>query len=64
MLIFEILIFGFALWLGAYLISRNPADLRLLLTGAGLIAYAIGLALGILSSQAEDQDLAPALLGW
>jgi hypothetical protein len=64
MLIFEILIFGFALWLGAYLISRNPADLRLLLTGAGLIAYAIGLALGILSSQAENQDLSLALSGW
>ncbi len=42
MLIFEILIFGFALWLGAYLISRNPSDLRLILAGAGLITYAIG----------------------
>lgn len=58
MLIFEILIFGFALWLGAYLISRNPSDLRLILAGAGLITYAIGLALGILASQAENQDLA------
>jgi hypothetical protein len=64
MLVFEILVFGFALWLGAYIISRNPADLRLVLTGTGLIAYAIGLALGILSSQAENQDLALALLGW
>ena len=64
MLIFEILIFGFALWLGAYLISRNPSDLRLVLAGAGLIAYAIGLALGILASQAESQDLAQALLRW
>lgn len=64
MLIFEIIIFGFVLWLGAYLINRNPADLRLLLAGAGLIAYAIGLALGILASQAENANLARDLLGW
>ena len=64
MFIFEIFIFGFVLWLGAYLISRNPADLRLLLAGAGLIAYAIGLALGILANQAENVELTGATLNW
>lgn len=35
--------FGFALWLGSYLISRNWRSGRLLLAGLGLISYALGL---------------------
>lgn len=64
MLIFEILVFGFALWLGAYLFSRNPSDRRLLLAGTGLIAYAIGLAINILANHAKSLELARSLLQW
>ncbi len=41
--------FGFALWLGGYLLRRNPSDGRLRLAGGGLIAYAAALALGLLT---------------
>jgi hypothetical protein len=39
------LAFAFAIWLGSYLIARDPRDGKLLLAGLGLIAY--GLALGL-----------------
>lgn len=64
MLFIEILIFGFALWLGGYLINRNTADRRLVLAGTGLMAYAVGLALGILASQEKETNLALDLLRW
>jgi len=64
MLVIEILIFSFALWLGAYLFSRNPVDLRLILAGVGLLAYAIGLSLSILATHANDLELVTTLLGW
>ena len=64
MLLIEILVFGFALWFGAYLISRNPSDRRLLLAGAGLIAYAIGLGFGILAGEANDLEMARSLQQW
>ena len=48
MFILEISIFAFALWLGLYLISRNFKDLRLLLTGSGLVAYGAFIAIDIL----------------
>lgn len=43
-LILEILAYSFSLWLGAYLIARNPTKARLYLTGLGLVAYALALA--------------------
>lgn len=43
-LIVEILVYSFSLWLGAYLIGRNPSKARLYLTGLGLVAYALALA--------------------
>ncbi len=64
MIIFEIFIFGFTLWLGAYLISRNPSELRLVLAGTGLMAYGITLALGIVASYGDNQDLTTQLLRW
>jgi len=64
MLFVEIFVFGFALWLGAYLVNRNPADLRLDLAGTGLIAYSIALALGILARNAGNQESASVLLLW
>lgn len=64
MLFIEIFVFGFALWLGAYLINRNPADLRLDLAGIGLIAYALALALDILAMHTRIQEIASVLLRW
>jgi hypothetical protein len=41
----HIIVFGFALWQGFYLLGRDPRKPRLRYTGLGLIAYAVGLAL-------------------
>ena len=38
------LVYGLALWLGLYPIGRDPRAPRLLLTGSGLLAYALALA--------------------
>ncbi len=56
-----VLFFSLALWLGAYLIGRNPRDTRLLLAGAGLIAYAVALALDALANSAEPSQAAALL---
>ncbi len=40
----QILVYAVSLWLGLYLLARNPADSRLRNTGLGLISYAIALA--------------------
>lgn len=64
MLFIEIFVFGFALWLGAYLINRNPADLRLDLAGIGLMAYALALALDILAMHTRIQEIVSVLLRW
>ncbi len=37
--------FGFSLWLGLYLLARNPDNLPLRFTGLGSLAYALALAL-------------------
>jgi hypothetical protein len=63
-LVLQILTFGFALWLGLYLISRNLADARLRYSGLGLVAYAIGLSLDILGSYAASDELASSLATW
>lgn len=52
-------VFGFALWLGVYLISRNPHDLRLRLTGLGIIAYSFGLCLNVLTETAPMDTVSP-----
>jgi hypothetical protein len=44
----EILIYSLALWLGLYLIARNPANPRLRWAGLGLAAYALSLATDLL----------------
>lgn len=48
-LLIEVLLFGFSLWLGLYLIGRDPADGKLLWTGLGLAVYAVALASGSLT---------------
>ncbi|RME43013.1 MAG: hypothetical protein D6791_16460 [Chloroflexi bacterium] len=66
MLIPEVVIYGFALWLGLYLIARDLASPRLRLAGLGLVAYALGLAGDILARHAPTPVLALRLtrLGW
>src|SRR4051794_5823469 len=44
-LILATVVFGLALWLGLYLVSRDPASLILRLAGFGLVAYAVVWAL-------------------
>ncbi|MBI5303951.1 MAG: hypothetical protein HY868_17585 [Chloroflexi bacterium] len=58
MLALNVLTFGFALWLGCYLLARNPAKPSLRLTSLGLVAYALGLAGDILSGYAAGFYLA------
>ena len=59
----ELFFYGFTLWLGAYLLARDSRKVTVVLTGWGLIAYAVALALLILFHQfVLIVLLAPALL--
>ena len=46
--------YAFALWLGLYLVGRDPRSPRLLLTGCGLVAYALALACDLLVAASAD----------
>jgi hypothetical protein len=48
-LIAVVLVYGFAFWLGLYVIGRDPRRPALLLTGLGLTAYALALACDLLA---------------
>jgi len=61
LLAIQILAFSFALWLGLYLLSRNPAKSVLRLAGLGLIAYALGLAGDLLRAYAPTASLLATL---
>jgi hypothetical protein len=59
----ELFFYGFTLWLGAYLLARDSQKITVPLTGWGLIAYALALAIHILFQQfILIILLAPALL--
>jgi hypothetical protein len=59
----QLFFFGFTLWLGAYLIARNSQKVTVQLTGWGLLAYALALAIQIIFDQSILIILlAPALL--
>ncbi|MEJ2558472.1 MAG: hypothetical protein P8186_20095 [Anaerolineae bacterium] len=58
LLILEILTYGPVLWLGLYLIARNPANPRLRYAGLGLVAYALSLASKLLVVHASTPTLA------
>lgn len=47
----ELFFFGFTLWLGAYLLARNSQKVTVQLTGWGLLAYALALAIQIIFGQ-------------
>ncbi len=54
-------VYGIALWLGLYLIGRDPRSPRLLFTGLGLVAYALAVACDLLID-AAPQHLAPVFV--
>jgi hypothetical protein len=59
----ELFFFGFTLWLAAYLLSRDSRKSTVQLTGWGLLAYALALAIQIVLDQVILIILlAPALL--
>ncbi|MCB0172207.1 MAG: hypothetical protein KDJ97_16790 [Anaerolineae bacterium] len=61
MLMLEIMTYVLALWLGLYLIGRDPAKPQLLYAGLGLAAYAVSLAAMTLAA-ASPSALATAWL--
>jgi hypothetical protein len=64
--ILEITTYSLALWLGLYLIARNPADPRLWWAGLGSVAYALSLATDLLAVEAATpaQALTMVRLHW
>jgi hypothetical protein len=58
----NILAFGFALWLGLYLLARNPAKALLRYAGLGILAYALSMAAEILSENTPSISITATLL--
>ena len=56
MLALELFAFAVAWWLGLYLLARNPRRPLLRRAAAGLLAYAVTLALGALLPVAGRAD--------
>ena len=52
-IILQLTVLGTALWLGFYLLARNPQKPRLRWTGFGLVAYAIALTMELLHGAVE-----------
>ncbi len=61
LLILQIAVYSFTLWLGLYLIARDRTKLPLMFTGFGLVTYAMGLMLDSLRIYAPDIALIEAL---
>jgi hypothetical protein len=62
LLTINILTFGFALWLGLYLLARNPAKALLRYAGLGILAYVLSLAAEMLSENAPSITITASLL--
>src|SRR5262245_29588860 len=62
MMVVEILSFGFAWWLGLYLLARDSHKALLRRTGLGLVAYAVALAVDLVHGYALSPALADTLL--
>lgn len=61
-LITNLLIFAFTLWLGSYLLARNPQKTTVVLAGLGIVSFAVALALDfIVGEQPSSILLLPAL---
>lgn len=57
MLLASLFLFFLTSWLGLYLLARNPASRRLRFAGLGLIIFALGLAIELLSRQGPDEAI-------
>jgi hypothetical protein len=57
----HLLLFSLTIWLGLYLIGRNPAGSRLLFAAGGLLAFAAAVAVELLAAYAPE---AAALAAW
>src|SRR5690348_3221363 len=62
LLIINTLTFGFAFWLGLYLLARNSTKALLRYAGLGILAYSLSLAAEILSESAPNIAITAALL--
>src|SRR5215213_4738358 len=62
LLTINLLTFSFALWLGLYLLARNPAKALLRYAGLGILAYALSLVAEILSESAPSIGITAILL--
>ena len=61
-LIMNLFFFGFTLWLGSYILARNPQKMTVRLTGLGIVSFAVVLALEtIAGTQPNSLLLLPAL---
>jgi hypothetical protein len=50
----SVFVYSLPMWLGLYLLARSPGKVEVRLTGLGLVGYALGLALDILSGYAAS----------
>src|SRR3990172_3243834 len=50
----HLLTYAFAFWFGLYLLARNPEKIGLRFAGLGLLAYALGIGLDVLTPFAVD----------
>ena len=57
-LILQSFFFFLMLWLGCYLIARDPGRLQLWLAGGGMVTFALGLGTALLGQFAPGADLA------
>src|SRR4051812_39945539 len=62
LLTINIVTFSFALWLGLYLLARNPAKALLRYASLGILAYALSLAAEILSENTPSIGITATLL--
>lgn len=61
----ELLLFGFFWWMGLYLLRRSGQEHALRWVAAGLLAYALILALGVVAhTAAPDHDNVQAIMRW
>jgi hypothetical protein len=58
----DVVCFSLTLWLGAYLLSRDPSNLRLLLTAVALVTVGLGWAIEILEPAANLPPFWPLLV--
>lgn len=61
-LLLQLLIFGFSLWLGLYLLARDIQKPGLRFAGLGLVTYALGLAAVVLLREVPDFSAESATL--